>query len=81
MLEDRILSCLSHVLKCEITPEDYQRNPVEELEMDSVLILELIIQIEDEFQITFSDFSALSDHMDSLGELIEYLIGTIEEME
>ena len=37
MLEDRILSCLSHVLKCEITPEDYQRNPVEELEMDSFL--------------------------------------------
>ena len=81
LLEDRIVSCLSNVLKREITQEDFQMNPVDDLEMDSVLIMEFIIQIEDEFQTTFSDFSTLSDHMDSVGELIEYLIGAIEEME
>lgn len=80
-MENRIVSCLSNVLGREITKDDYQMNPIEDMEMDSVLIMEFIIQIEDELRIIFSDFSALSNHMGSLGELIEYLICTIEEME
>lgn len=81
LMKHRIVSCLSNVLGREICPSDDSLNPIEDLEMDSVLIMEFIIQIEDEFQITFSDFSVLADHMSTVGDMIDYLTCVIEEME
>ncbi len=80
-LKEEIVMCLSRVLKRDIITEDYNKDPVNEFDMDSILIMEFVIEIEEKFHITFSDFSALSEHMDSLDDIIEYFADLIERTE
>lgn len=46
--------------------------------MDSVMILDFVIRIEDEYGIGFQDFSELSNHMNTVGEMDNYMMGMIE---
>lgn len=46
---------------------------VDELEMDSIKILEFVLAIENNFNIEFNEFSELSQHMVTVGEMVDYL--------
>ena len=42
------------------------------------MILDFVIRIEDEYGIDFQDFSELSNHMNTVGEMADYMMGMIE---
>lgn len=48
-------------------------NPEENLNIDSIHLLDYILLIEDEFGIDFRDFSTLSQHMSTVTEMIDFL--------
>ncbi len=51
----------------------------EELELESVDILEFVLGVEDEFGIEYDDFAELSLHMETLGDLLDFLTGIVEQ--
>lgn len=57
----------------EVTELDYSANPTEYLELDSVLIMDFILHIEDSFGIEFEDFSELTMHMNTIEEMIDFI--------
>lgn len=51
----------------------------EALELESVDILEFVLGVEDEFGIEYDDFAELSLHMETLGDLLDFLTGIVEQ--
>lgn len=73
--------CLKIVAECcELTIlelcERYEKEP---LEFDSFALFELVLQLEDQFEIEYHDFDELTLHMKNLDDLIEYLVKLIQE--
>lgn len=69
-VEESVMKCLGDALEIESSSIDYQLNPVEDLGMDSVSIIEFILNIEEQFDISFSDFATLSEHMETVGMMV-----------
>ncbi len=73
--------CLKIIAECfELTEkelcEKYEKTP---LEFDSFVLFELVLQLEDTFQIEYHDFDELTLHMKNLDDLIGYLVKLIQE--
>ena len=56
---------------------DAAADPVNKYDMDSVMILDFVIRIEDEYGIDFQDFSELSNHMNTVQEMVDYMMEMI----
>lgn len=80
MIEEAVLKCLSETIAQTLTKEDFDVKPIEELEMDSVSIMDFVIHIEECFEIDFSDFSSMSQHMDTVGDMVEYFVQIIQDV-
>lgn len=73
--------CLKIITECfELTEkelcEKYEKAP---LEFDSFVLFELVLQLEDQFEIEYHDFDELTLHMKNLDDLIGYLVKLIQE--
>lgn len=74
----RLMGLLAECVEQDIEEISMQMNPIQDLEMDSILLLDFIIRIEDEYGIDFEDFAELSQHMSSVSEMLEFLVLKIE---
>ena len=76
--KERLMGLLAECVEQDIEEISTQINPIQDLEMDSILLLDFIIRIEDEYGIDFEDFAELSQHMSSVSEMLEFLVLKIE---
>lgn len=76
--KERLMGLLAECVEQDIEEISTQMNPIQDLEMDSILLLDFIIRIEDEYGIDFEDFAELSQHMSSVSEMLEFLVLKIE---
>lgn len=76
--KERLMGLLAECVEQDIEEISMQMNPIQDLEMDSILLLDFIIRIEDEYGIDFEDFAELSQHMSSVSEMLEFLVLKIE---
>lgn len=53
-------------------------DPAIDLKMDSIILLDFVIYIEGKYNIEIDDFATISEHMDTVGELLEYLTNLVE---
>lgn len=53
-------------------------DPAIDLKMDSITLLDFVIYIEGKYNIEIDDFATISEHMDTVGELLEYLTNLVE---
>ncbi len=78
-MKEKILKCINEVCGRELCVADISENDfLTELELDSMSIINLVVLIEQEFGIEFSDEDILSDALRSfagLCSLVEGLIG------
>ena len=65
---------------CELDIKELCRKYAEQpLEMDSFAMFNLVLQLEEEFQIEYHDFEELTFHMSGLDDLVGYLVKLIQE--
>ncbi|MCR5796312.1 MAG: hypothetical protein K6G63_00125 [Eubacterium sp.] len=76
-MEEEILSLLKESL--EIEEVDSSLNPVNDYEMDSISLLTFLILVEEKYGVSFDDHADLSNHMDSVEEMVDYLVRVIRE--
>ncbi len=76
--KERLLKQLAECVEQDVEKISLQMNPIQDLEMDSIKLLDFVIRIEDEYGIEFEEFSELSQHMSSVSEMLEFLILKIE---
>ncbi len=77
-MEEKIMCLLAESIGLDGSLPDVDADPVKKYDMDSVMILDFVIRIEDEYGIDFQDFSELSNHMNTIGEMVDYMRGMIE---
>lgn len=73
--------CLKIIAECfELTEkelcEKYEKEP---LEFDSFVLFELVLELEERFEIEYHDFNELTLHMKNLEDLIAYLVNFIQQ--
>ena len=78
VMREKIMILLAESIGLDGSLPDADADPVKTYEMDSVMILDFVIRIEDEYGIDFQDFSELSNHMNTVGEMADYMMGMIE---
>lgn len=79
-LKQKIISCIEETIEQSLTQENMSLNPIDDLDMDSILMVELILKVEDLFDITFSDFATLSENADTVESLVEFLCMEVNRM-
>lgn len=77
-MRQKIMNILAESIGRDAESIDANADPVKDYEMDSVAILDFVIGIEDEYEIDFQDFSELSNHMNTVDEMVVYMMGMIE---
>lgn len=77
-MKEKIMFLLAESIGLDGGLPDAGADPVKEYDMDSVMVLDFVIRIEDEYGIDFQDFSELSNHMDTVEEMADYMVGVIE---
>lgn len=77
-MEEKVMCILAESIGLDGSLPDIDADPVKNYDMDSVMILDFVIRIEDEYGIDFQDFSELSNHMNTVGEMVDYMRGMIE---
>lgn len=78
IVRDAILRILGESLEESGDIADLSLDPIEDLHMDSVQLMQFILGLEDKFNIEISEFAEMSEHMGTIGELIDYLMEFIE---
>lgn len=53
-------------------------NSLEDLNLDSFVLMDFLIQIEDKFNIEINEVSKISNHMESLNSMLLFLCDIIE---
>lgn len=76
--KEKLMSLLADIVEKDVSEIDEDMEPVKELDMDSVRLLDFVLLIEDEYEIEFQDFSKMSQHMSTVKEMIDFLSGVIE---
>lgn len=77
-MKEKIMFLLADSIGLDGGLPDTDADPVKKYDMDSVMILDFVIRIEDEYGIDFHDFSELSNHMNTVQELVGYMMDMIE---
>lgn len=76
-MEEKIMFLLAESIGLDGSLPDAADDPVNKYDMDSVMILDFVIRIEDEYGIDFQDFSELSNHMNTVQEMVDYMMDKI----
>ncbi len=76
-MEEKIMFLLAESIGLDGSLLDAAADPVNKYDMDSVMILDFVIRIEDEYGIDFQDFSELSNHMNTVQEMVDYMMEMI----
>lgn len=77
-MREKLLALLAECVEREVVEIRDEMEPVQDLELDSIRMLDFVLAIEDEFGIEFRDFSKMSQHMATVGEMLEFLGKVIE---
>lgn len=70
---------MAESLEVAVTKLDDMKELKGDIEFDSVTFLDFMISIEDKFNVEITEFSKVSQHMESVGSLLEYLCDLIRE--
>lgn len=75
--------CRKMLADCyEMTEEELQKKyEKDNLEMDSLIMFDFVIELEEEFGVEYQDFDELTLHMNNLEELLDYLVEFIKTKE
>lgn len=73
-MKEKIIQILQEVLELDCDNINLELNPVDDLKMDSISIVNLIVHIEEEFGCDFEEFSELNQHMQTVEEMVEFII-------
>lgn len=76
---DHLQAILAVSLTEAVQIDDLSLNPIEDLHMDSFQILDFILAIEDEYGLEFDCFSELSNHMDTIDEMLLFMKDTVQK--
>ncbi len=64
---------LSEVISIDTEALSDTMNFEKDIELDSILLMEYLISIEDHFGVDITEFSEVSHNMNTLGEMLDYL--------
>ena len=70
-MREKLIQLLQDVL--EVEDLDMASDPIEDLGMDSVDIVDYVLRIEEEFGCDIEEFDTLSQHMQTVEDMIDYL--------
>lgn len=76
-MKEQIMKILAESISKDVSLLDDNADPTKDYGMDSIAILDFVIRIEDQYGIDFQDFSDLSNHMNSVNEMVTYMIDMI----
>ena len=71
-MRQKLIQLLQDVLEEEDI--DMAADPIEDLGMDSVDIVDYVLRIEQEFGCDIDEFDTLSQHMQTVEAMIDYLV-------
>ncbi len=71
-MRERLIQLLQDVLEEENI--DMAADPIEDLGMDSVDIVDYVLRVEEEFGCGIEEFDTLSQHMKTVGDMIDFLV-------
>lgn len=77
-IQEKLNAIIYNVSGNNISIED-DINLVDDLSFDSLMIMELIMEIEDEFKITFDDSMFSISRLSSYSKILEYILCSIED--
>lgn len=76
----QIIECLMEVFEVE-TIEDLKKNELDgKLDMDSIQMVEFVVQLEEIFGFQFDDFFSLAHNMNSIDGVIEFMSAYIKNI-
>lgn len=78
-MRERLIQLLQDVLEQEEI--DMAADPIEDLGMDSVDIVDYVLRVEEEFGCDIEEFDTLSQHMQTVGEMIDFLVVFLSDEE
>ena len=70
---DEVITIICKTLKTDKNGIDENTNLFEDLEIDSLIILEIVNQIEEKWEIKLTDYPQLLDEMETVNSLVEFL--------
>lgn len=70
-MREKLIQLLQDVLEEEDL--DMASDPIEDLWMDSVDIVDYVLRIEEEFGCDIEEFDTLSQHMRTVEDMVDYL--------
>lgn len=79
-MKEKLIKLLKEVLE-EESELDVGVDPIADLGMDSVDIVDYVLRIEEEFGCNFDEFEPLSQNMKTVGEMIDYLVLLLKDAE
>ena len=71
-MRERLIQLLQDVLEEENI--DMAADPIEDLGMHSVDIVDYVLCVEEEFGCDIEEFDTLSQHMKTVGDMIDFLV-------
>ena len=71
-MRERLIQLLQDVLEEENI--DMAADPIEDLGLDSVDIVDYVLCVEEEFGCDIEEFDTLSQHMKTVGDMIDFLV-------
>lgn len=78
-MRERLIQLLQDVLEEENI--DMAADPIEDLGMDSVDIVDYVLRVEEEFGCDIEEFDTLSQHMKTVGDMIDFLVMSLSDGE
>ncbi len=71
MMKDRILEIIAEQFNVKVEDLDEDTNFVDDLNVDSIELLELVMTIEDEFDLELED--EVLENLTTVGDVIDYI--------
>ena len=78
-MRERLIQLLQDVLEEENI--DMAADPIEDLGLDSVDIVDYVLCVEEEFGCDIEEFDTLSQHMKTVGDMIDFLVTFLSDGE
>lgn len=73
-MKEQIKKIIAESIGKDVILLDDNADPIKDYGMDSIAILDFVIRIEDQYGIDFQNFSDLSNHMNSVNEMVTYMV-------
>lgn len=80
-VRQKLIKLVIKTNKKELKETDFKKGVklIDDLEFDSISIIQLIVDIEEEFHIEFDDDEVLIDKIDVFDELVNYVYDLVRE--